>query len=256
MKMRRLPVAAPLLRSMVGAFSLHPDLVTADRAARRYLPRSHTDPANVALHEAFASEVRCSDYPVLFHLARALPANGVLFDLGGSVGNLAWCYRRYLDLPPEFEWIVCDLPETVEIGRRLARDWADDGLLHFTTRLSTAAEAGILLASGSLHYFEQSLPELLSGFAHRPDHVLVNRTPLTRGPTSVTVQDAGFVMMGCKVFNCDELVGGMKRLDYQLVDGWVVPELNIRIPLYPERSAPHYSGFYFRRTRVGTRAVA
>ena len=39
----------------------------------------------------------------------------------------------------------------------------------------------------------------------------------------------------------------LESAGYELVDRWPALELALRMPLFPDRTVPHYSGFYFRR---------
>lgn len=235
-----------LARGLLAYHRLYESLDDANACAARYLAKSHSDPANLALHLQLAESLRNSDYPVLFHLRPLVQTHRTLFDLGGNTGNLFYSYRRHCPLPDDFRWTLYDLPETLAVAARIAEERGAGPMLRSTARLEDAAESAILLASGSAHYFEPSLPEMLARLPRRPLHVLLNRTPLIEGPTAITIQDAGHVMLGCKLFNVDAIVSGMEQLGYEVVDRWSVPELSVRIPLYPERSAPSYSGFYFR----------
>jgi putative methyltransferase (TIGR04325 family) len=230
---------------LLGYHRLFASLAEAEACANRYWPASHASPANLSNQHRFIARPRLSDYPVLFQLSR-ITGEVRLFDLGGNVGNLFYCYRNYLDLGRNFKWIVFDLPQTLEKGQALAAAQPNTEGLAFVDDFAAADGVDVFLASGSLHYFEDSLPAMLSRLRSRPPHVMLNRTPLTYGPTSVTVQDAGTVMHGCKLFNVNEIIEGMMELGYRMVDDWHVPDLNLRIPLYPDRSAPYYSGMCFR----------
>jgi putative methyltransferase (TIGR04325 family) len=226
-------------------------LSEANRAAARYLPRDHVEIEIVREHMALSKVARPSDYPVLFHLVRLVPEITSVFDLGGNVGNLFYNYAKYLDFRSELCWTVHDRLEILHIGRQLAKE-RDEKRLSFTGDLQAADGAEILLASGSLHYFESSITEILRNLSARPKYVLINRTPLTTSQPVATVQDAGDFLVGCRLIDRTNLLTGMADLGYILVDSWDVPELSIKIPAYPDLSVQSYSGLFFRAGPAAT----
>jgi hypothetical protein len=119
-----------LARQLLGFHRFYQTVAEADVYASRYLDRSHTDPLNIDRHFV-VERPRTSDYPVLFHMRPLLASGKVLFDLGGNVGNLFYCYRRYCELPPGFRWRVLDLPETMAVGRRFAIERGSANALEF-----------------------------------------------------------------------------------------------------------------------------
>jgi hypothetical protein len=46
--------------------------------------------------------------------------------------------------------------------------------------------------------------------------------------------------------NRAELIKGMERLGYGLVDSWPVPEFSIKLPYDPQYWVREYSGVYFQ----------
>jgi putative methyltransferase (TIGR04325 family) len=223
-----------------------PSLALATATATRYLPSVHQTRTNWRQHLSFSRDPRISDYPVLFHLAR-IEGDFRVFDLGGNVGTLFYCLRDHLPNAGRMRWTVFDLPQTVRLGRRLARRRGVADRLEFADGLEAADGAEVWLASGALHYFERPLPEMLAALERRPAHVLVNRTPLNDGPSVATVQDAGFGLAACVIHDRHGLTDGMRALGYALVDQWSIHHMALEIPLYPALSAPFYSGLYFRR---------
>ena len=238
--------ARSVLKNLFGYKWVFHSLTEAKESAFRYLESSHEHPDNALLHLSLAETARQSDYPVLFHLAQIIPTCRKVFDLGGNVGNLLYCYSKYLEFPPDLEWTVCDVPQIAEIGRSLARK-RNETRLKFDGNTDRLSEADLLLVSGSLHYFELSLPEMLTASGAKPNHLIINRTPLTTGPETVTVQDAGSFLVACKLYSKDELLRQFDKLDYDLIDSWDVSELSVHIPCFPEMSVPMYSGLYFKR---------
>lgn len=235
------------MRVLLGYNRFFDNLAEAEACANSYWPLSHLSRPNLDAHLGFMARPRISDYPILFYLSRLVSEPVKIFDLGGNVGNLFYCYRQLLQFDESWSWTVFDLAETISRGRQLAMAQGTLSTLSFTGDLSAMDGADIVLASGSLHYFEDSLPSMIGRLASRPAHILLNRTPLVTGPTVVTVQDVKTLMHGCKLYNKSEIIEGMVALGYSLMDEWQIPELRVRVPLYPDRSALFYTGLYFRR---------
>ena len=232
---------------LVGFRRTFGSFAAAELCTRRYGVPSHEHPANVTTHRQFSESARSSDYPVLFHMQRTLGEIRNVLDIGGSAGNLFYCYSRYLDLPRELRWTVFEVPQNVASGREIAAERSEPRLL-FVDRLEECADADTVILSGSLHYFEALPPELMRFLGRQPKHVFINRTPVIDGPSVVTVQDAGtyYAMSPAKILSRQTLFESMDAANFELIDEWIVPELKLRIPLDPASSATAYSGFYFR----------
>jgi putative methyltransferase (TIGR04325 family) len=238
-------ITRAIFHLLVGYRRVFDSLAEATEVASSYLDASHESAANINRQIGHGRAARPSDYPVLFYLCRLIPGALTLFDLGGNVGNLYYCYSKYLTFPQEFDWCVHDKRSTIELGRSLASKEGETRL-KFTDDLKAMNRVDILLVSGALHYFEPSLPELLRELDERPRHVFVNRTPMTTVRSVFTVQDAVDSLYACKTIHRQELIDGMSELDYEMVDAWSVPELSLAIPCHPEYSVAEYSGLYFR----------
>jgi len=242
----RTPIARQAVRFAIGFRGPFATLAEAMAAIRGLEGSGHSNPNYRDVHLALAEKTQPSDYPALFHVRSVLPQIRRVFDVGGSIGNVFYCYARYLDFPTDLTWTVHDLPQALRMGEELARV-RDEGRLRFAEQLAEADGTDLLLATGSLHYFDRPLPELIAGFVTRPRYILINRTPLTDGPTCATVQDGGAWLLACMLYNRDQLVQGLEALDYEIIDSWQVPEASVIIPGYPEQSAPAYSGLFLRR---------
>jgi putative methyltransferase (TIGR04325 family) len=211
-------------------------------------PAERVDPGHWSCRAAILARpatARPSDYPALFHIGRLVPDLTSLFDLGGNVGNLFYCFAGYLDFRPDLRWTVYELPEVLKIGQDLALGRREDRI-RFTRDLQDASGSDVFLASGSLHYFDQSLPEVIGFLKDLPKHVIVNRTPMTTSKEIATVQDGGDHLVACRVIHKADFIYKMGELGYSLADSWLVPELSVNIALYPEYSVSSYSGLYFR----------
>lgn len=206
----------------------------------------HQDPRAIELHRTFEEALRPSDHDAIAQLRSILPQVTRVVDVGGSVGNLYYLYAKHLAFAPELEWVVCELPESVRRGRELA---AERGVtkLRFEQELALCGPADVVLFSGSLHYFDDPMPELLARLGASPQFVLINRSPVADASPMFAVQDAGAWLTAAKVLQRSTLLEEMQRAGYRLEAEWICPELNVRFPLQPRHSAEHYSGFLFRR---------
>ncbi|WP_395666811.1 hypothetical protein [Methylocella sp.] len=104
----------------------------------------------------------------------------------------------------------------------------------------------MFIAWGSLHNFATPLAQLIRQLSSPPRYIFVNRTPLVRGETAATVQDAGPVRVACTLYDSDEFIARLTDAGYALVDQRSAPELNIHTPMRPQYSAQPCSGLHFR----------
>jgi putative methyltransferase (TIGR04325 family) len=218
----------------------------AQACASKYIRSGHEHPDEIRFHTSIADTVRESDYPVLFYLARLASELGCVFDLGGSVGNLFYSYQSMLDFPATLVWTVYDLPVHRPLVQELALKRAETRI-HFASTIAEASGCDVFIASGSLHYFEEPLHEILHPLEHRPKHVFANRLPCSTGADLITVQDNRTYLVPCKLHSRTTLITGMQSLGYELRSEWPVHERRLRVPTYPDLSARTYSGFYFRK---------
>jgi len=230
---------------LAGYNRVFPDLSAANKSAAWYRLQGHDSLATVHGLSADMAATRLSDYPVMFHLARINLAGRRVFDLGGTAGDLFYLYDRYLEFPCDLTWTVYDLPRHMQRGRETAQA-RGEARVQFADDPSSATGADVLLISGALHYFPFTLADYLADLSDPPQHIFVNRTPLVDAPTAATVQYWGREMVACKLLNRAELVTGLKKLGYQIVDYWRVPGKSIKMPYDPEYWVKEYSGAYFR----------
>jgi putative methyltransferase (TIGR04325 family) len=188
-----------------------------------------------------------SDYPILFWLGRVLPDSSSVFDWGGHIGVTFYAYQKYLEFPPALRWCVCDMPEIIKVGQKLAAERGEHRL-SFTSDARTADGFDTLLAAGSLQYLERPFAEQLAALSRRPKALLINKLPLYDGESFVTLQNTVHSYNPYNIGNRREFVESVERLGYELVDSWTSPDVTCIIPLHPERSIHAYSGFYFRTT--------
>lgn len=253
---RRVPSTRPLLGALgrlsvldellVGHRRGFPTREAAEACVRRNGSAGHADPRAIALHRSFEEELRPSDHDALAQLAPLLPEVRRIVDVGGSVGNLYFLYRRHLALPEGLEWVVCELSESVREGRALAAE-RDASQLRFEEDLARCGCADLVVFCGSLHYFEEPVGTLLARLACPPKYVLVNRSPVSAETPLYAVQDAGEWFTSAKVLQRSQVVEDFEQAGYRLQAEWPCYELNVRFPLHLRHSAEHYSGFLFVR---------
>ncbi|MDQ7979876.1 methyltransferase, TIGR04325 family [Paraburkholderia sp. SARCC-3016] len=245
-KVGRTHAGATLFRSMLGYRSSFQTLNEAEMAVKPYAKGGHENPTNFALHLELNRVARPSDYAAFYYLRDRVAGVRKVFDLGGNVGNLYYCYKDYLKMPEDLIWSVYDLPETVSRGRILAST-RNAKNLQFTGDLGWAANADLFIASGSLHYFDKSLPHLLEGVGARPKYILINRAPLTEGPEFAVVQDAGHIRVACMLYNRSKLLADFARLGYGLLGEWQAAELCLPVLDRPSSTIRSYTGLWLER---------
>ncbi|MGH6836965.1 MAG: methyltransferase, TIGR04325 family [Methylocella sp.] len=239
------PITAPILNVVLGYQRVFDDLPHAVAAAQPYCGGGHDAPEIGGLHLGLSQSPRPSDYAAFYHIQGSVSRWSKIFDLGGNLGNLFYCYKRYLQLPPHLVWQVYDLPKWTEEGRRLAAEHGEKQL-QFTRNWGDASGADLLLVSGSLHFFDPPVYHMVAELPEKPAHILINRSPLIDGPTKATVRDDGFSRTARIHHNRGELIAAFETIGYEWVDSWQAPELSLRIVGRPESSAASYSGLYFR----------
>jgi putative methyltransferase (TIGR04325 family) len=236
---------------LLGAFrGVYGSFEEAHRSAPPGRPSGYdvTGIAELELLRSRVDRVFAYDYPVLFWLRPLLRPDIAIFDLGGHVGVHYHAYGRLLDLPPGLRWTVCELPDVVDAGRALAAERGAQEL-SFTTDATAADGSDVLIAAGVLQYIESpSLAELLGGLRARPSHLLLNKLPLTDGEPFITLQHGGIHYPAVRVCNRAAFVESIRALGYDLVDAWEDHLHRVGIPFHPERTVPHFSGLYLRRS--------
>jgi putative methyltransferase (TIGR04325 family) len=235
-----------LLDACLGFRRAFPSFAAAQACASKYIQSGHEHPDEIRFHASIADTVRESDYPVLFYLAPLLPELRRVFDLGGSVGNLFYSYQSRLNFPAGLAWTVYDLPVHRPFVEELAFKRAETRI-HFAATIAEASGCDVFIASGSLHYFEQPLHEILRPLENPPKHVFANRLPCSTGADLITVQDNRAYLVPCKLHSRTTLITGMQSLGYELRSEWPVYERRLHVPMYPDLCARTYSGFYFRK---------
>lgn len=189
-------------------------------------------------------EFNPQDYPVLVWLGSAFRQSLAVFDFGGNLGQAYYAYRKYLQYPQDLRWLVCEVPEIVKAGERLATQSNSPGL-SFTDEFTDIDEINILLTGGTLQYLETSLADMLKPMKSKPHHILINQMPLYDGKSFVTLQNIGYAFTPYKIWNRAEFIATLESVGYELVDSWSYNR-TCSIPFHPDRFVSAYHGMYFR----------
>ncbi len=183
------------------------------------------------------------DYPVLFWLNSIFhQGDKTVFDFGGNVGIHYYSYTKYLEKAKNFKWVICELPEIIKAGKKIAEKRSAQDL-DFTSNFEDIKSKNIFIASGVIQYID-NLPQKLS-IPDKPQHLLINRLPLYDGKQFVTLQNGGKVFYPQYVFNRTQFIEGLNNIGYELIDMWEGVGCCI-IPFHPEKSVHSYSGLYFK----------
>lgn len=233
-----------LLEQLLGYRRSFSSFEQAKACSSQFINAGHEHEDDIRMHLSSSRAARESDYPVFFYLSQTEESLTSVFDFGGNIGNLFYSYQNYLNFPDDISWKVYDLPELRQAGQKIAAE-RGESRLHYVNGLDELDAADLFLASGSLHYFESSLPELLAQAKRLPSRVIVNRTPLSNAEDLITIQDNGSFLVPCKLHNKQKVLDGMAALGYKLRGSWPVAERALYVPLHPDCSSSTYFGFYF-----------
>jgi putative methyltransferase (TIGR04325 family) len=246
--LERRPIGLSLLNRISYPRCVFSSFAEAWDAAKRVTYAGHDHPDYLEFQAGLAGALRPSDYAVLYWFKR-INANPLrVLDFAGSVGNIYYSYASHLrQFTDEMEWVVFDLPNVVEAGKRFAAERGEKQL-HFASSLEGLQGSFIVYVSSAFHYWEKSVAEFVASLPSQSEYIIVNRVPMTVSqPTFVTVQYKKTFAVPCMVRNRNELISEFAAQDYTLLDSWQAPELCLRMPLFPLHSISEYSGFCFRR---------
>lgn len=193
--------------------------------------------------------VRPADYAVLMHLKLLAKPGARLVDLGGNIGMAYYTTLKYYQLPPQFQWTVCDVPKVVAAGRTVAqREGQSPDSLRFVTDLSDAGPCDIFLSSGTLQCLDTTLPELLKKLPNLPQSLVINRIPVWDQERLVTLNDLRFAISPYTIHKRSEFISSVEAMGYKLRDDWQCPESTFSIRFRPKIRINAFQGFYFERT--------
>lgn len=240
----RLRYLSPLPRRFTGAYRSFEEAVAAAAKAGSLVGCNHDEIADFAFEQM--CEVVPWDYPVMFWLSRLRNELNGLLDAGGHMGTKYRAFRDFLELPEDFQWVVYELSEIAEAGRKRAEQ---DGLdqLRFVDNLEDAPGLPLFLGSGLLQYLDVPLSSVLSNLPHLPRHLLLNKVAFRKsGPPVVTLERVGKAYVPYQMRDETAFVHDLERLGYRQIDRWSIPALSHVIETHPELGASDNAGFYFR----------
>lgn len=244
-----IPAFRGVYEKLSGAARIYNSMDAARSAIRRYRPetRGHLERRLISSNFTLSSDIRMSDYPLLFWLRNIVAEEDLrIFDFGGGVGQTYANFSRML--PPEKleSWTCQDLPDVI---LHAGEEFFPEGVpacLNFTTNLGEANSSNVLLVAGALHYWEGPMAHLLRELGSRPRHFFINRSPIRiAGRPFATVQEGRDWAVACMVRSLPDLKSEMEAEGYTLVDQWVDLEKSLTFPWLPAWSSP-YLGMYFR----------
>jgi putative methyltransferase (TIGR04325 family) len=187
--------------------------------------------------------IKPSDYAALFWLERLLPSVRTLVDFGGNVGSTYYNFQKYVHYPEDFRWLVCEVPAVAQAGAEMA---LKRGAPHlgFTSRIQDAEGFDILHTAGTLQFLEGDFSDMLKLLRRPPQHLIINRIPLTEKETFFTIQDSEHTCVPYRVGNRTEFVCSLENLGYSLIDSWHCLESWCAVRFHKSRTVNSYSGFY------------
>jgi putative methyltransferase (TIGR04325 family) len=187
---------------------------------------------------------KISDFAILFYFNKLLRPGMRIFDFGGNIGVLYYAFQKRWRLPENVTWTVCDVPAVVRAGIARAAERTTPGL-EFTSDFREAANADVLLTSGTLQCVEEDFAPMLEGLgAARPRHLLINRVPMWDRPELVSLQDLGPVVYPYRVFERSRFLSSLATAGYGVQDQWECPEKSISIRFRPWIRIQGFDGYY------------
>ncbi len=215
----------------------------AEAAAAEHGRAGYDNSASASLYN-YRLRMDPHDYPSLYWLTRSLDEglHGV-FDVGGAIGIKFLAFREHLRRFADLRWLVQDVPAMVSNGRALSIQRGDVEQLHFTDQFDEGDGSDILFASGVLQYLPFTLAESLTQWKRLPRRIIINTAAIHPEHAFFTVNSIGTAFCPYRVQTQAALVRGLSELGYRLRETWINPDKPMQIPLHPEHSLRHYTGF-------------
>lgn len=183
-------------------------------------------------------------YTSFFWLSQLMNQGSVIADYGGSIGMTYYGYTSRNEFPATARWIVVEVPHIVAAGREVAAE--RNANLEFTSELESLPICDILHSAGALQYIEHGVPGFLEKVQRLPQHLLLNKIPLTDGDAFWTIQNFGSSISPYRIYNKAEFLNYFSGFGYEVRDNWEVPDFSCDIPFHPDKSVLRCQGFYLR----------
>lgn len=215
----------------------------ASKAANDCGRSGYDNPASAELYLT-RTRILPYDYPALYWLTRCMmEGQRSILDLGGSIGIKYYAFKKYLELWPDFVWIVHDVPAAVARGRRFAQERGEEGPLRFVDEFGQGEGVDVLFASGVLQYLPKTLGEMLSDWKKLPPRIVINITPIHVEREYFTVNSLGTAFCPYHVQTQGSLIRELTKLGYKLRATWENEGKTMKIPFRPELYLAAYSGY-------------
>lgn len=240
--------AVRFLKSFRSRFTgVYPDYASAERAIPASDLTGYDHDQLTRIYVSGMGSARPSDYPVLFWLDRLLQNESAVFDFGGNVGVSYYTFSRYLHLPENLSWTVCDLPKVCRTGEEIAAE-RKAVPLRFTSDFQAANSAGVLLCLGTMQYLPDRLAARVATLENQPRHIIINRIPLWNEPEFVTLERIGPAQCAYRIFNEEQLLSEFRAQGYHLRDRWHAADLSCNVRFEPRYSIEWQSGLYLSKS--------
>lgn len=228
-------------------FGVHETWEAASAEAAAFGAVGYDNTASAAIYD-HRTRVDTYDYPALCWLMRSMH-DGLrrVSDIGGSIGIKFLAFRDALAPWPDLRWKVYDVPAAVAHGRELSATRGDSDRLSFADTFDGLQDCDVLYASGVLQYLPQTLGAAIAGWGKRPKRIIINTTPIHPEAAYFTVNSIGTAFCPYRIQTQAALVRELTKLNYKVRESWINPDKRMTIPLQPEFSLNHYSGFCLDR---------
>lgn len=129
-------------------------------------------------------------------------------------------------------------------GRELAERRGGGTLqLQFTERFEDGEGLDIFFASGVLPYLRRTLGELFSNYGRLPRRIVINTAAVHPEHQFFAVNSLFTSFCPYRIQTQGALLRGLAQLGYRIRETWINPGKRMVIPLRPEYSLEHYSGY-------------
>lgn len=228
-------------------FGIYDSWDAAGAEAEAFGKVGYDDDASAAIYD-HRTRIDSHDYPALAWLLRSTQEGmRTVGDVGGGIGIKFLAFRDALAPWPDLKWTVCDVPAVVARGRKLATSRGDAGRLQFADHIQQLEHCDVLYASGVLQYLPATLGKTISEWRHRPKRIIINTTPIHPTSAFFTVNSIGTAFCPYRVQTQANLVRELTKLGYKMRESWINPNKLMTIPMHPDLSLQHYSGFCLDR---------
>lgn len=229
----------------VGCFrGVYPSFSEALQDLPPSSPTGYDQPGTSQMYWEVMQHPREWDYPVLYWLSRLEGEIDNVFDFGGHVGILFYGLSPFLRFKNGFSWIVYDVPEVTHEGQRIAENQHIAGI-SFTNSFERASGCDVLLASGSLQYFEEPFFEMLPRLDEQPKRIIINMIPLHHSEEFVTLNSMPASYCPYKVYNKQHFLDGMEQAGWVLKDLWENQGKACHVPFHEHFNGSRYYGMYY-----------